>query len=203
MPSRPAAVTRDSLRKRIRQQRRRVPCNDRATCAKQLAQHLGRERLLLNSRHIAVYLPADGEIETRPLIEILWSLGKRIYLPVLVPFADQRLWFSSFARDDVLVTNRFGILEPERVHNRRIRPATLDLVLTPLVAFDDHGHRLGMGGGYYDRSFRFLNQRHYRSRPRLLGLAYEFQRTTRITPEPWDVPLDAVATENRIYHCTR
>ena len=203
MPSRSATAHRNTLRKQLRLKRRQVSPGDRATCAKQLTQHLRHEQLLLNSRHIAVYLPADGEIDTGPLIEFLWSLGKSTYLPVLVPFADKRLWFSSFARDDALVTNRFGILEPERVHYRRIRAAALDLVLTPLVAFDASGHRLGMGGGYYDRSFLFLKRRHYLRKPRLLGLAYEFQRTPRITPQPWDIPLDAVATENRVYHCTR
>lgn len=203
MPTRPATADRNTLRKQLRLQRRQLPPNERLACAKQLTQHLGQERILLNSRHIAVYLPADGEMDSWPLIEFLWSIGKTTYLPVLVPFSEQRLWFSTYARDDALVYNRFGILEPERVHYGRIRTAALDLVLTPLVAFDTSGHRLGMGGGYYDRSFRFLKQRRYLCKPRLLGLAYEFQRTPRITPEPWDVPLDAVATEDRVYHCTR
>jgi len=203
MPTRPATADRNSLRTQLRSKRRQLPHNERLACAKQLTQQLRQERLLLNSRHIAVYLPADGEMDTWPVIEFLWSLGKITYLPVLVPFSEQRLWFSAYARDDSLVYNRFGILEPERVHYGRIRTAALDLVLTPLVAFDTSGHRLGMGGGYYDRSFRFLKQRRYLCKPRLLGLAYEFQRTPRITPEPWDVPLDAVATEERVYHCTR
>lgn len=203
MPTRPATVNRDTLRKQLRKQRTQVLHRDRTDSAKLMTQQLGRERLLLNSRHIAVYLPTDGEIPTWPLIELLWSLGKTTYLPVLVPFAGRQLWFSAFERDDALVYNRFGILEPERVNHRRIRALALDLVLIPLVAFDVSGHRLGRGGGYYDHSFRFLKQRHYLCKPRLLGLAYEFQRVPRITPEPWDVPLDAVATENRVYHCTR
>jgi 5-formyltetrahydrofolate cyclo-ligase len=203
MPTRPATADRNTLRTQLRLKRKQLPHNEQLAFAKQLTQHLGKERLLLNSRHIAVYLPADGEIDTWPLIEFLWSLGKITYLPVLVPFSQQRLWFSVYARDDSLVYNRFGILEPERVHYGRIRTAALDLVLTPLVAFDTSGHRLGMGGGYYDRSFLFLKQRRYLCKPRLLGLAYEFQCTPRITPEPWDVPLVAVATEERVYHCTR
>lgn len=203
MPTRPATADRNSLRTQLRRKRRQLPPNERLACAKQLTQNLAQERLLLNSRHIAVYLPADGEMDTWPLIEFLWSLGKITYLPVLVPFSEQRLWFSTYARDDRLVYNRFGILEPERVHYGRIRTSALDLVLTPLVAFDTSGHRLGMGGGYYDRSFRFLKQRRYLCKPRMLGLAYEFQCTPRITPEPWDVPLDAVATEDRVYYCTR
>jgi 5-formyltetrahydrofolate cyclo-ligase len=136
-----------------------------------------------------------------PLMERLWSLGKTLYLPILVPFSDRRLWFSAYKRGDPLIVNRFGILEPERHHYRRIRPAALDLVLTPLVAFDPMGHRLGMGGGYYDRSFAFLNTRRHWRKPRLLGLAYEFQRHPLLEAEAWDVPLDAVATEACVYHC--
>ena len=132
-----------------------------------------------------------------PLMHALWSLGKHIYLPVLVTFSHQKLWFARFEPDDVLAYNRYGI--PEPVRRRLIKPCALDLVLTPLVAFDSAGHRVGMGGGYYDRSFAFLrHRRHWRS-PRLLGIAYEFQKQAAIVPNDWDVPLDAIATESRIY----
>jgi len=201
MASPPATVQRNTLRKQIRERRRQLNAGDRHTCAKHLTQHIRRERFVLTARHIAIYLPADGEIDTWPLIEFLWSLGKHTFLPVLVPFAGQQLWFSSFARNDKLVANRFGILEPERTHYRRIRATALDLVLTPLVAFDPDGNRLGMGGGFYDHSFRFLKHRRFLQKPRLLGLAYDFQRVPRLPPEPWDVPLDAVATENGVYYC--
>ena len=96
---------------------------------------------------------------------------------------------------------RFGIPEPARIHDRRIKSIALDLVLLPLVAFDTAGHRLGMGGGYYDHSFEFIRRRVHWNKPRLVGLAYEFQRLPLIEPEPWDVSLDAVATEQGVYHC--
>ena len=201
----PARTThhRQTLRNKIRRQRRRVSATERRRCAARLAQHLSKDPLLMNSRHIAAYLSADGEIDTWPLLESLWSLGKCIYLPVLVTFPKRRLWFSSYAPEQALVRNRFGILEPERTHYRRIRASALDLVLTPLVAFDAAGYRLGMGGGYYDRSFAFLNRRQHWRKPRMLGLAYEFQRQPLISPEPWDVPLDAIVTEQRVYHWNR
>jgi 5-formyltetrahydrofolate cyclo-ligase len=75
----------------------------------------------------------------------------------------------------------------------------LDLVLTPLVAFDAQGHRLGMGGGFYDRSFAYLLRHSRWLRPRLIGLAYDFQRQTRLPHQPWDVPLHAIATDHRLY----
>ena len=194
---------RQTLRREIRRQRRQLSDTQRTASALQLAANAGRDRLILNSRHIAVYLPSDGEIDPQPLMQYLWSLGKSLYLPVLVSFSGQRLWFSSYSPGDRLVLNRFGIPEPERVHHKRIRPASLDLVLTPLVGFDDKGHRLGMGGGYYDRVFGFLNRRTRWNKPRLMGLAYELQRCRTLTSASWDVDLDAVVTERAVYHFNR
>jgi len=200
MPVKTGKAERNALRQQIRLQRRAMTATEQAACAHRLARHAGKDPLVFNSRHIAAYLAADGEMDPWPLMERLWSLGKTLYLPILIPFSDQRLWFSAYKPGDPLIVNRFGILEPERHHYRRIRPAALDLVLTPLVAFDPMGHRLGMGGGYYDRSFAFLNTRRHWRKPRLLGLAYEFQRHSLLEAEAWDVPLDAVATEACVYH---
>jgi 5-formyltetrahydrofolate cyclo-ligase len=92
-----------------------------------------------------------------------------------------------------LGANVFGILEPEV--SAPIDPRRLDLVLTPLVAFDDHGMRIGVGRGYYDRCFRFLLTRAAWRRPKLLGVSYELQHVPRIAAEPWDVPLWGAVTE--------
>jgi 5-formyltetrahydrofolate cyclo-ligase len=81
------------------------------------------------------------------------------------------------------------------VHRQRIQPLALDLVLTPLVGFDHKGNRLGMGGGYYDRSFAFLLRRQNWKKPRLVGLAYDFQQLDKLPAKNWDVPLTAVATD--------
>lgn len=198
-----AITLRRELRYRIRRQRRALSATQRMSCATRLARQVCRHPLLINSRHIAAYLPADGEIDTHPLIESLWALGKHIYLPVLASYPAQHLWFSAYQPGQRLTRNRYGILEPERTRHRRIKPSALDLVLTPLVAFDADGYRLGMGGGYYDRSFAFLNRRRYWRKPRLLGLGYEFQRQPSAIPQPWDVPLDAVGTEQHLYHWPR
>lgn len=168
-----------------------------------LAQVAIREPLIRNNRRIAVYLPVNGEMDPRPLMDRLWSMGKELYLPVLANFPERRLWFCAYTPGEPLVSNRFGIPEPKNTPLRRIRSVSLDLVLMPLVAFDANGHRLGMGGGYYDRSFSFIKRRRHWRKPRLVGLAYEFQRLPLIESESWDVPLDGVATERRIYHCKR
>ncbi|MEN8206131.1 MAG: 5-formyltetrahydrofolate cyclo-ligase [Pseudomonadota bacterium] len=189
------------LRQSIRQQRRSLSRAEADACAEQLAQRTARHTLVLKSQRIAAYLASDGEIDPTPLMLSLWGLGKTIYLPVLVPFSNRKLWFAEFNPTDRLAFNRFGI--PEPVRRRLIKPCALDLVLTPLVAFDDNGHRVGMGGGYYDRSFAFLNRRRFWRKPYLLGLAYELQKQTAIKPNDWDIPLDAVATEARIYQTKR
>lgn len=187
-----------ALRQAIRARRRSIPPSEARHCAWQLAQVVRHDRLVRNSRRIAAYIAADGELDPQPLIESLWSLGKTVYLPVLVPFTRNRLWFARYAPGARLVNNRFGIAEPAR--SELIRPAALDLVLTPLVAFDLAGHRVGMGGGFYDRSFAFLLARRHWRKPRLLGIAYAFQQQPELAPASWDVPLDAIATEAGVHN---
>ena len=194
-------MTSRTLRQTIRQQRRALTRSEAATCAEQLAQQTCKHPLVLRSHRIAAYLASDGEIDPAPLLQALWSANKQVYLPVLVPFSPESLWFARFNPDDILAFNRFGIPEPVRRH--LIKPSALDLVLTPLVAFDTAGHRIGMGGGFYDRTFAFLQRRQYWHKPNLLGLAYEFQKQTAIKPNNWDVPLHAVATETHIYENMR
>lgn len=189
------------LRQTLRQQRKSLTRAEAEKCAEQLAQRTARHALVLKSQRIAAYLASDGEIDPYPLMQSLWAMGKTLYLPVLVPFSNKQLWFAKFNPADRLVFNRFGIPEPERRH--LIKPGALDLVLAPLVAFDSNGHRIGMGGGYYDRSFAFLRRRRHWHKPRLLGLAYELQKQVSIKPNDWDIPLDAVATEARFYQTKR
>jgi 5-formyltetrahydrofolate cyclo-ligase len=189
------------LRQSIRQQRRSLTPAEADDCAEQLAHRTARHALVVQSQRIATYLAADGEIDPYPLMQSLWDSGKTLYLPVLVPFSHGKLWFAEFNPTDILVFNRFGI--PEPVRRRLIKPSALDLVFTPLVAFDNNGHRIGMGGGYYDRSFAFLRRRRYWRKPRLFGLAYELQKQASIEPNDWDIPLDAIATEAHIYQAQR
>ncbi len=95
--------------------------------------------------------------------------------------------------------NRFGIPEPIARGRRLTLPWNLDLLLMPLVGFDTDCHRLGMGGGFYDRTLAYLRLRRSWRRPRLLGLAHDCQRIERIEPRPWDIPLESVITECRVY----
>ena len=184
------------LRQSIRQKRRAVTAEEAASCAEHLARNICSHRLVTNSRHIATYLAADGEIDPWPLTHKLWSSGKTLYLPVLAPFSRQRLWFARYTPGDALAANRYGI--PEPVVRELIKPWALDLILTPLVAFDTTGHRIGMGGGYYDRSFAFRKDPARRT-PVLIGVAHELQKVDHIEPESWDVRLDRIVTDRDVY----
>lgn len=106
--------------------------------------------------------------------------------------------FARFRTGDRLRRNRFGIYQPSAGRATHISPKRIDMVLAPLVGFDDTGRRLGMGGGYYDRCFQFLlNSR--RTRPCLVGIAFECQRIADFGTADWDVPLKLVITEDNVY----
>lgn len=151
------------------------------------------------SRRIACYLPNDGEIDPRSLIAEIWNRKRECYLPCLSRVGNDRLGFAHFTPDTPLVHNRFGIPEPDVSPSRWLRAAQLDLILMPLVGFDLHGNRLGMGGGFYDRSLNFLRYRQHWRKPRLIGLAHDFQRVDKLKAQPWDIPLDWVVTDRAIY----
>lgn len=183
----------------MRAARNALSVQERHLSAERCARMLCNHPRFRNAQRIAVYLSADGELDTQALIARGWEMGKQLYLPVLLPQGENRLWFARYAPDTALQPNRFNILEPAHPTRTRVAPLGLDLVLTPLVAFDTHGHRLGMGGGFYDRSFAYLLRHRTWLRPRLIGLAYDFQKQSSLSSQRWDVPLHAVATDHQLY----
>lgn len=189
-----------ALRARLRKKRRELSHNEQTEHANNLATHVAAHQLFLNSNKIACYIPIDGEIDPSPLLHRALNMGKTVYLPVLAPFGANRLWFAPFQKNSTMALNRYGIPEPHVSWNKMVDPKSLDLVLTPLVGFDNQGNRLGMGGGFYDKTFAFLKHRHFWVKPRLLGLAHNLQRVNTLSCNEWDVPLYGVATESGILH---
>lgn len=187
------------LRRRLRACRRALPPRVRRAHSRQLARRLGRHPLFLRSHSVAAYWSADGEIDPTPLLKLAHARHKRRFLPVLRPHPRNKLWFIEYREGEPLARNRFGIPEPALRHRRIALPWALDLMLLPLVGFDARCRRLGMGGGFYDRTLAYLRQRRHWRRPRLVGLAHECQRVERLDSQPWDVPLDMIVTEQRIY----
>lgn len=194
----PDSQSRSRLRKTLRQRRRSLSAEDQQIAADQLALNLLHHPDLYRARHVAVYLPNDGEIDPLVYVKVARRRGIRFYLPVLHPVHRGRLVFSPYTDGTQLTANRFGIPEPPFDKGLERPPWALDAVLFPLVGFDEFGGRLGMGGGFYDRTFAFTRVRP-RLAPKLIGLAHECQKVAELPLKSWDIPLHSVVTDRGHY----
>ena len=188
------------LRKRMRDVRKRLPERTRLSSARLLGMRVSRLKCFRRSNLIACYLPADGEIDVRPLILTALQNNKRVALPVVDRNVPGRMRFANWVPGMPETRNQYGIREPLRGNRRFVATGELDMVIVPLLAFDAQGNRLGMGGGYYDRCFSFLSSRIVK-RPTLVGVAYEAQKVDRLNTEAWDIPLSWVVTNAATYRC--
>jgi len=186
-------MNKTELRRHMRRQRRALNRRQRQQAAQQLLHSLRQSTHFQHSRHIAVYLTNDGEIDTSVFIRDLQRRGKTLYLPVLHPLRKGHLSFLPFNRQSRMIKNRFGISEPDFASHRAMPARFINLICMPLVAFDESGNRLGMGGGFYDRTLAFSRQPG--NKPRLIGCAYELQKVGDLPAEDWDIPLTAIATD--------
>ena len=184
------------IRKIIRTKRRALTPAQQQTAAQNLATLIAQQGFFLRAKRIGIYLANDGEIDPALLMGIALNANKACYLPIIHPLQFNRLYFGEYREDDQLKANRFGILEPQ-FNSTKIAPIwTLDLILLPLVAFDRSGSRIGMGGGFYDRTLAACaNQPR---RPTLIGLAHSCQEVESISQQSWDIPLDQIITEREI-----
>jgi 5-formyltetrahydrofolate cyclo-ligase len=186
-----------STRTNKRQLRNQLTPLEQSGHATGLRNQVCRQPSFLNSKRIACYLANDGEIDPEYIIQTAWKLLKQVYLPVLSPF-QSKLYFAPYTAGMEMHRNRFGIPEPACSPVNWVTAWQLDLMLLPLVAFDENGNRLGMGGGFYDRSLAYRRSRTHSLKPRLIGLAHELQREDKLEINSWDIPLDMIATEERI-----
>lgn len=197
-----AAINKKALRKSMRQRRRSLSAAQQKSAAKALFHRLICQPVFMRSRHIAFYLANDGEISPRYLLDTALKMGKQCYLPVLSNQKPGYLSFNQYLSSTRLQKNRFGIPEPIVKGNKSIRTQILDLVLVPLVAFDQSGSRLGMGGGYYDRTFAFKGNS-VSQKPYLIGIAHACQESPELPLEHWDIPLHAIVTDKKWIACSR
>jgi 5-formyltetrahydrofolate cyclo-ligase len=194
----PTTLNRTQLRRHFRQLRRSLSAAQQAAAARRLKRAFFRSPLALRHRHVALYLANDGEISPHFILSALLQRSSSCYLPVLHPVRTGQLLFCRLTGTTRYQTNRFGIMEPMIKGSQLLPARLLGLVLLPLVAFDVEGNRLGMGGGYYDRSFAF---RHCSrgALPVMIGLAHECQKAARLPVAGWDLPLDGVLTDQKFY----
>ena len=178
----------NDLRTRALTARRQLKDNERATASSVICQRVVNSRDFFSSRAVACYLPMSDEVDTRDIIACAWRANKRIFVPVLRE--RRKMLFREIRPDTVLERRAYGLWEP--THGDFCSPRSLDLVITPTVAFDAENHRIGMGGGYYDRCFSFLRHRRRWLHPKLIGIAFACQQVEKITPNPWDIRLYGV-----------
>lgn len=188
---------RHTLRELYRTARKRLSEKEQAAAAAALSCSVTAQNFYQSATKIAFYLAVDGEIDPQPLLSQALAEGKTCFLPVVNQRDEQLLSFAPYDSATELVENQWGIAEPPAPATE-ISATGFDLVLVPLVAFDRECYRLGMGKGFYDRTFSFkiFNRS---SQPLLIGLAHECQLADGLPSEGWDVRLDAVVTAEKIY----
>ncbi len=186
---------RQLIRQQIRQRRRALSNDEQRSYAQQAANRMMAFPPMVMAHTVALFLSFDGELDTRPLIEQLWRSGKRVCLPVLHPFSPGNLLFLHYHPESELVVNHLKIYEP-KLDLRDITPLDkLDVLVTPLVAFDNQGQRLGMGGGFYDRTLQKWQQHGFTP----VGYAHDCQQVDALPVEEWDIPLPAVVTPTQTW----
>ncbi|MEM9053893.1 MAG: 5-formyltetrahydrofolate cyclo-ligase [Pseudomonadota bacterium] len=135
---------------------------------------------------VALYLPIGSEIDPRPLMDKLVNAGAKFALPCVLD--DGSMIYRHYTRGDPLEKRAFGLLEPFH----KVPEVQPTLILTPLLAFDRQGNRLGYGKGHYDRAIARLREQ---GRVFICGLAFHGQEVDALPAEPHDIPLDWVMTE--------
>lgn len=176
-------------------QRRKLSPQQRIFYAKQAGQRLHRlHNFLPKNANIALYLNDFGELPTFPIVQFCQKYGHTPHLPIVIK---NTLQFSPIR--PTICQNAFanlpakrhplGMLEP--LHRQKLLVHKMDLIVCPLVAIDKHGTRMGMGGGFYDRTLQHFNGIK-------MGWCYDFQFTDSIPKNAWDIGMDMVITDKRM-----
>ena len=184
-----------TLRKSLRLKRRKVDCFTQKQSSRKVLQRLNQSAIFKQHQRIGIYLDAFGEIQTHHIIMWLFKVGKKVYLPKICNM-NQHLHWVHISKQQYLSKrfnkHRFGMYEP--MQSRAHSVQHLDLLLLPLLICDERGTRIGMGGGFYDRTLSRAPIRPYR-----VGLAHEFQCiNTPLKREKWDQSLDTLVTPEKI-----
>lgn len=188
----------NTIRQELRAARKKISVTERASCDAKIQKKLTNLPFWKTSQNIAIYLPMAGELNVLPILEAAWKERKHCYLPVVKDGVNAALDFVKYQKNDALSINSCGTKEPLSTTST-ISPEHLDLVIVPLVGFTESGLRLGQGGGYYDRTFVFKKNLPKKSKPILIGVAYEIQKTSDLAAESWDISMDLVITEKLVY----
>lgn len=196
------ASERRALRQQLKQARTDLSEAFQRQAAQQLIEQVLGQTWLKHCSRVAIYHSFGAELDTGPLLSALLDAGKRLCLPVLHPFAKGHLLMLEYTASTPLHLNTYGILEPQLDARRVVPLVELDCIFTPLVGFDDYGNRLGMGGGYYDRTLAGWAQGRY-PQLQVCGLAHDCQKAAHIPVQAWDVPLPRIITPTQSWCFTK
>jgi len=191
---------RQQIRAELKQRRTEYSDAQCQTLSRQICAHLQQQKLFTNRNRFAFYYPVGNEANLLDLMFRAWSFGKKTFLPVLASFPKNNLWWIEHTDSTSMYLNRFDIPEPAHSpHARRTKLRSLDVIFMPLLGFDLNGNRMGMGGGFYDRSLAKCYRKNTNwHRPLRIGAAYSWQQVDTLPTEPWDIPLDAIVTDKGI-----
>lgn len=185
-----------SLRRQIRKQRKQLSSYQQAQAETCVINKLRRIHKFQTARHIGIYLDAFGEVKTKKIIEMAFKQKKHIYLPVICNMNQKLAWVEISHhqyRSNRFSMHKLGMLESKKTRGLSVNK--LNLLIMPLLACDPTGTRLGMGGGFYDRTLANSPRHPYR-----LGLAHDFQfLDMQLERQAWDQPLDVLLTPKNLH----
>jgi 5-formyltetrahydrofolate cyclo-ligase len=182
-------MNKDLIRAKLKQIRQDLSADQIAAYSHRIFLQLASLKEFRSARIIGAYSPLPGEVNI--ISSLLNEAGKKIYLPVIE--ANQALNFYYHAKNTGLQKNKYQILEPDPKSSSAIPPEDLDLILIPMLGFDLHGNRLGMGQGYYDRYLAHINT------GKKCGLAFYCQMWPAIPHQPHDIKMDIILTEKHLF----
>jgi 5-formyltetrahydrofolate cyclo-ligase len=149
-----------------------------------------------DAKNILFYVSFNDEVDTQEIIkELLANKEKNIIVPYVVK-NNPILQLSEIKNFNELEPKTWGILEPKDEFIRKFDIENVDLVIIPGIVFDQNGHRIGYGYGYYDRFLKKLDKNVVK-----IGFGFEFQIVDKIPEEKHDVPVDIMVTEKRVINC--
>ncbi|OGO91519.1 MAG: 5-formyltetrahydrofolate cyclo-ligase [Coxiella sp. RIFCSPHIGHO2_12_FULL_42_15] len=193
MPNNKLSTDFKTLRHQLRQQRKHLSPTQQKKNSHLICQRILQQPVFHAAQSFAIYSATEGEPDIFSLQQVK---NKWLFLPVIS--AEKELAFFPFMSGEALHKNRYGILEPAK-KEKIVAAQQIDVIILPLVAFDENGHRLGRGAGYYDRTLAFMQQHPRPEKPFLIGVGYEFQKMTSIISNTWDVALNMIITETTTY----
>ncbi|MCF2948399.1 5-formyltetrahydrofolate cyclo-ligase [Paraglaciecola aquimarina] len=188
---------RKELRQHFRKLRNQLDKEQQNIVAQAALQTCLQTTELSKLKTVACYLANDGELDPSAIIEYCWQHNIQVVLPVLDPNNSGHLVFVEYQANSQMQINTYGIAEPAITQYNQVPLQNIDLVFTPLVAFDQQGNRLGMGGGYYDRTLAPIKRNNLNTQ--LIGLAHNCQQANKLPTDGWDIPLHGIVTPKQFF----